>query len=235
MLTVSVLPLGVVRATPIGAPPAPIMGEQSIHVWLPIIRAGIGASETIWRANPGFRRFLYAQIAGTLAAMATPFFVLDAMRRLHGGGSVPGYTATLVLAAAFGGLAWGAWGDHGGNRRVLLMASACLACAPAFAALASSATAYYGVFAFSALGAAGIALAGNNIVMEYAGAAHDIPQYTALYNAVTALPRAAAPLLGGLLADRLGYAPVFWLASALALASLLLTLRAHEPRRRRIS
>ena len=59
---------------------------------------------------------------------------------------------------------------------------------------------------------AGIGLAGNNIVMEYAGTARDIPLYTALYNAVTALPRAAAPLLGGLLADRLGYAPVFWLA-----------------------
>ena len=71
--------------------------------------------------------------------------------------------------------------------------------------------------------------------MEYAGAARDIPRCTAMYNAVTALPRAAAPLLGGLLADHLGYAPVFRLAALLALASLLLTLRAHEPRRRMTS
>ena len=168
-------------------------------------------SVRVWRTNAGFRRFLYAQIVGTLAALATPFFVLDAARRLDGGGLVPGYTATLVLAAAFGGLGWGAWSDRAGNRRVLLAASACLAFAPGLRRRSPRPPSpFYGVFAASALGTAGIGIAGNNIVMEYAGTARDIPLYTALYNAVTALPRAAAPLLGGLLADRLGYAPVFW-------------------------
>ena len=221
VMTVSVLPLGAVRE-PVGLS-AGADDPHSGHYGRDSVR--------VWRTNPGFRRFLYAQIVGTLAALATPFFVLDAMRRLHAGGLVPGYTATLVLAAAFGGLGWGAWGDRAGNKPVLLAASACLVCAPALAAVAPSALADYGVFALSALGAAGIGIAGNNIVMEYAGAARDIPLYTALYNAVTALPRAAAPLLGGWLADRAGYAPVFWVASALALTSLLLTLRAHEPRR----
>ena len=157
--------------------------------------------------------------------------MLDAVRRLHAGGLVPGYTATLVLAAAFGGLAWGAWGDRAGNRRVLLLASLWPSSSPPLAALlAPSAVAYGGVFALSALGAAGIGLAGNNIVMEYAGPARDIPHYTALYNAVTALPRAAAPAAGRPAGRPPRLRPVFWLAAALALASLLLTLRAHEPR-----
>ena len=125
VLTVSVLPLGVVREP--DRPPAPNSGGDR------------GATWAIWRTDTSFRRFLYAQIAGALAALATPFFVLDAVGRLHGGSSVPGDTATLVLAAAFGGLAWGAWGDHGGNRRVLLAASACLACAPVLALYAPSA------------------------------------------------------------------------------------------------
>lgn len=226
LMTVSVLPLGAVRE-PI-RPPAPNSGgEEDPH-------SGHYRRDSarVWRADAGFRRFLRAQIAGTLAALATPFFVLDATRRLHGGNCVAGYTATLVLAGAFGGLGWGAWSDRVGNKRVLLAASACLVCAPACAAFAPSALTYYGVFALAALGAAGVGLAGNNIVMEYAGVSRDIPLYTALYNAVTALPRAAAPLLGGWMADRLGYPPVFGLSAALALMSLLLTLRAREPRRR---
>ena len=127
-MTVSVLPLGVVRE------PEGCRRRHDPHSG----HTG-GDGGRVWRTNAGFRRFLYAQIAGTLAALATPFFVLDAIRRLHAGGSVPGYTATLVLAAAFGGLGWGAWSDRAGNRRVLLAASACLASRPAFAAIAPSA------------------------------------------------------------------------------------------------
>ncbi len=68
--------------------------------------------------------------------------------------------------------------------------------------------------------------------MEYAGSPREIPLYTTLYNAVTALPRAAAPLLGGLLADHAGgYQALFLLSAALSVAALLLTLRATEPRR----
>ncbi len=70
--------------------------------------------------------------------------------------------------------------------------------------------------------------------MEYASSAREIPLYTALYNAVTALPRAAAPLLGGVLADHAGgYAGVFVLSALLAGSALLLTLRASDPRHRR--
>ena len=67
--------------------------------------------------------------------------------------------------------------------------------------------------------------------MEYAGTPAEIPLYTAMYNAVTALPRAAAPLLGGLLADYAGgYRSVFLLSALLAGLALLLTFRTSDPR-----
>lgn len=223
IMTISVLPLGMVREPPGSGQDDPHIG----HYWHDSVR--------VWRGHAGFRRFLRAQIAGTAASLATPFFVLDAAHRLHAGGAAAGYTATLILAGAFGGLGWGAWSDRAGNKRVLIGASVCLALAPALAAVAPSPLLYYGVFALSALGMAGVGLAGNNIVMEYAGGARDIPLYSALYNAITALPRAAAPLVGGILADRLGYAPLFWLSAALAAASLILTLRAGDPRQSRIA
>ena len=142
-----------------------------------------------------------------------------------------GYTAALVLVASFGSLGWGAWSDRAGNKIVLLASCACAALAAAAALLAPSALLFYGVFVLLALGTAGMNIAGNNIVMEYAGSPREIPLYTAIYNAVTALPRAAAPLLGGLIADHVGgYETLFILSAMLAAAALLLTGRAGEPR-----
>ena len=223
ILLISCLPLGVVRE-PVQAPRT----EDDPHTGH--YRRD---SARVWRTNTGFRRFLYGQIALTLASLAVPFYVLFAQHRLHaGGGSVAGYTAALVLVTAFGGLGLGAWSDHGGNKNVLLLSCAFAGAASVFALCAPSPLLFYSVFGALALAGAGAGISGNNIVMEYAGTPAEIPLYTAMYNAVTALPRAAAPLLGGLLADQWGgYKGVFWLSAALSALALLLTLRASDPRR----
>lgn len=222
LMMVSFLPLGIMRE-----PAAvPISGDDphTGHYWRD--------SRAAWRANQGFRRFIYGQVMFNLSTLAMPFFVLEAGRRLHvGSGAVAGYTATLILAGSFGGLAWGAWSDKAGNRAVLVASSVFAVCAAVFAPLAPSGAMFYIVFTAIALATAGVGIAGNNIMMEYAGSSREIALYTAMFNTITALPRALAPLLGGLLADRLGgFHAVFWLSAALAFVSVLLTLRADEPR-----
>jgi len=226
ILTLSVLPLGLVRE-PAGVPatkPSP-KGKKG-RLW--------HDARAVWRTNAGFRRFLIAQVVFTLAAVATPFFVLYARRHLQAGaGDVAAYTAALIFAAAFGNLGWGALADRLGNRAVLVAACACAQGSAVLALTASTTGVFLLVFVTSALATAGVGLAGNNIVLEYAGATPDaanIALYTVLYNTVTALPRALAPLAGGLIADSLGYRPLFFLALALAAVSLVLTLRVHEPR-----
>ena len=222
LMTASCLPFGVVRE-PLAAPRT----EDDPHT-------GHYRRDCayVWRTNTPFRRFLYGQVALTLAALAVPFYVLYAQRHLHAGsGSVAGYTASLVLAASFGSLALGAWADCRGNKEVLLAACGFAVVASALALWAPTPLLFYGVFIALALALAAGGIAGNNIVMEYARSPTEIPLYTALYNAVTALPRAAAPLLGGLLADHSGgYGVVFWLSAALACLACLLTLRAADPR-----
>ena len=98
LMTVSVLPLGIIRE-PMSQP----RGEGDPHT------GHYGRdSLRVFRTDAGFRRFLYGQIALTLAALAAPFYVLYAEHRLHAGSdSVAGYTASLVLVASFGSLAGG--------------------------------------------------------------------------------------------------------------------------------
>ena len=222
ILLVSCLPLGFVRE-PLREP-RPDDDPHSGHYGRD--------SRRVWQTNHNFRRFLYSQIALALSALAVPFYVLYAQHHLHAGAeSVAGYTASLVLATSFGALFWGAWGDHGGNKNVLLASCGCAVAASGLALAAPTPLAFYGVFVLLALATAGAGIAGNNIVMEYAGSAREIPLYTTLFNAVTALPRAAAPLLGGLLADHAGgYESVFVLSAVLAALALLLTLRTGDPR-----
>ncbi len=224
LLTISVLPLGMVRE-PISEPADD--DPHSGHYGRDCLR--------VWREHHDFRRFLYGQAAMTMASIATPFYVLYAERHLHATiGTVAGYTGVLVLTTAFGGLLWGAWADRVGNKYVLLGAGASLAFAAVWALVSPSALLYYGVFIATALSAAGQILAGNNIVMEYAGPPRNIPLYSALYNGVTAVPRAAAPLVGGLVADAVhGYSLTFILSGLLALVGLGLTLRATDPRQSR--
>jgi len=222
IMTISVLPLGFVRE-PAGLP-SPDTNPHSGHYGRDSLR--------VWRLDTPFRRFLYGQIAWTLAGLAAPFYVLYAERHLRAGPeAVAGYTATLILAGAFGGLAWGAWSDRAGNKAVLLSVSLSGILASVLALVATTPLLFYGVFALLALTTAGGGIAGNNIVMEYAGSAREIPLYTAIFNAVTALPRAAGPLLGGLIADRAhGYPALFVLSAVLGIVSLLLAMRAAEPR-----
>ncbi len=221
-LAVSVVPLGLIREPPghKGSAADPHSGHYGQD------------SRAVWKSNAPFRRFLQGQICFQLGALATPFYVLDAVHRVHAGpDAVAGYTATLVLSAAFGSLFWGHWADRRGNKNVLLASGLCAAAGALLALLAPSAGVFYGVFALSALASAGVGIMGTNMVMEYAKTSRDIPLYTAVYNMVTAGPRALAPLLGGFVADMAhSYRPAFVLSAVFALASFVLMLRAAEPR-----
>ena len=98
LLMASCLPLGAVREPPT---PSPSPDVHSGHYGRDSLR--------VWQGHADFRRFLYAQVALQLAALAGPFFVLHAQVRLHAGPDfVAGYTATLLFATAFGSLGWGA-------------------------------------------------------------------------------------------------------------------------------
>lgn len=225
-MTLTILPLGFVRESISG--PRSEEDPHSGHYWRD--------SKIAWQQNAGFRSFVYSQIPSSFIGMAAPFFILYAGRHLLAPtSSVAEYTAILVLAGSFGGMLWGTLSDARGNKIVLLSGSLCSLLAAVCALFVTSPTVFGIVFLFSALGTGAGALAGSNITLEYAGHDRDIPLYVAMYNLATALPRAAAPLIGGMLADRVGgYGLVFMTTIAIAAVSLILSLTIHEPRHKNV-
>jgi MFS family permease len=222
VLTVSILGFTVIRE-----PPREPVDEPDHHV----LREAVG----VFRSNRDFRRFLYGQIALQLANLAAPFYILAATTPAAPGAQamagVAGYAVILPFAGAFGSLPCGLLGDRFGNKPVLI-GSACLGIAAAAAALAARTPLQFdGIFLALGLFGAGQGLAGNNIVMEFAKEPSDVPLYTVIANAVTAVPRIVAPLAGGLLAEATGgYRAGFVAAAAFCAIGLALTARAREPR-----
>lgn len=187
----------------------------------------------LWRDDRPFRRLVQGQMAFVLCWMAGPFFVLHAQKSLSApSGAVGAYTAAGVFASAFGSLLCGWLADRFGNRPVLVGAMA-VGVATFAAALGIGAPgAFTLVFLLSATAQSGAGIAANNLVMEFAGDPHRIGLYTSFFNLTTALPRGVAPLLGGELAERVGYRPVFVVGAVLAAVAVALTLRGHRSRGR---
>jgi MFS family permease len=100
------------------------------------------------------------------------------------------------------------------------------------ALLITSPLLYFSVFIFTFLSLYCFGMASNNIIMEFAPRVADTPLYTSVYNLVMALPRSAAPLLGGVIAQQThDYRILFATAMVLAVTGLTLTMRTSEPRK----
>ncbi|HEY3331476.1 MAG TPA: MFS transporter [Capsulimonadaceae bacterium] len=187
----------------------------------------------VWRSDRGFRRLVMAQLAFAAWSCAPPFFLPAAVDRLHIGPELVAlYTTVNVVSLAFGNLIWGALADKCGNKVVLIGASAVMIAGTAITLFGAGTVGYEYVFALTALGSGGVSIAGFNVVLEFAPNEAEMSYYLATMNALTAVPRAVAPIVGGLLATHVGFTPVFVLATVCGALTLLSSAAMAEPRRR---
>lgn len=129
----------------------------------------------------------------------------------------------LLAASTVGNVLWGYAGDRIGHKRVVEGGTLCTGLAALLALLARDPIVYALVFALVGLGTSGIQLAALTFIVDFAPEAQR-PTYVGLANLAAAPFAFAAPLLGGVLADRAGYPAVFALSAALDLAGLLVVL-----------
>jgi len=219
LLFVSVIPLRLIREPEeIARPP-----ERALVAYLR------SAADTL-REHRDFSLFVLAQVLAIFHYVALAFYTVYAKGKFGlGAGQAAAFTAPLMAASTVGYLAWGLLGDRRGMRDVV-MASFVFAVLAAGAALgAPSPGTYYLVFIFAGLANTGYEIASMNIVLEFAPRGRSA-LYTSLSATLTAPFRAVLPILGGMLADQVGFAPLFVACGASCLAGAGILSRVRDPR-----
>jgi MFS family permease len=176
--------------------------------------------------------FLVARGFGTLGAMASGFYTVHALRTWHAPEwLVAVLTSAFLVGQVVGNAGLGWLADRVGHRLVLVLGLGALAAANLVALAAGSAEALTAVLGLSGVHQAALHISSRTILLELAPEA-ERPTYIGLTNTGLAPLTFAGPLGAGLVADRLGFGPVFLGAALFATAGLvLLATRVREPRR----
>ncbi len=207
-------------------PPSPIVKES--------VSSGAYFRQlpSVLRRDANYTRFLISRSVIQLATMAGAFYIIFGTEHFHiEATGIVTYTVITVSSVAVMNLLWGVISDRVGHKVVLTLAAFCITLA-ALVALSAPNPIVLGV-TFALIGAynAADAVSGLNIILEFC-APEDRPTYIGLTNTLLAPVITFAPLIGGLLADAVGFQPVFILTVAVsAVGGLMLLLWVKEPRR----
>ncbi|THD79462.1 MAG: MFS transporter [Phenylobacterium sp.] len=185
--------------------------------------------------------FLLVQMLATSARIATPFYILYVGQKLHVHGAAEtgaliGLTSLALLGAdTVSNIPWGYLGDKTGFRLVLLLSVLMWAAATVLVMAVDS---RMGIFiAFCGFGAAqaGYMMAAQTMILEF-GSREELPMRIAVSATAESITATLGPLIGGGLADLLGYDVVFGISLGFLAAALvvLLTL-VKEPRTARLA
>jgi MFS family permease len=185
-------------------------------------------------ADPAYRWFLVVQMLATSARIATPFFILHVGATMHLDGATLGLLSLAYLGAdTVSNIAWGYLGDRSGFRVVLLLAIGIWIAATVALMTLSAPVAIF--LAFFGLGAAqaGYMMASNTMILEF-GHRDDLPMRIGISATAEGVTATLGPLIGGTVADLLGYNVVFGASLGLLAAALLtLVVAVRDPRRMR--
>ncbi len=185
------------------------------------LRAWVGDLWSIVRGDPAFRGYLLANALSGLAALGSGLLAVAALNQAHLSETEVGIEGTILqVVLMIGFLGWGWIADRVGHKLILICGSFLGMVAMGAAAEAHGWLAMTLAFAAFGLGTAAMQLAQMSYVVEFGPAARR-PIYIGLAYIGLAPFAAGAPLLGGILADRVGYAPVFALGAAFSFVAAL--------------
>ena len=185
-------------------------------------------------ADKDYRNFLIAQAFAMGSKVAAPFYILFAGKSVHlTGGALGAFSLAFLGADTVSNLIWGHFGDRSGFRSSFV-ASLVLGLISLLVLLLGHGFWMY-IVAMIGFGAAGSGylMSSQTMVLEF-GAREDTAMRLAISSTVEGVGATIGPLMGGALAQGLGYPVVFWCAMALQAVSLtVLLLGVKEPRLRK--
>ena len=196
------------------------------------LRAYLGRMPGLLRRDRNLSWFLVARALAMTGAMASGFYTVYALRAWDAPAAQAGvFTALMLVGQSIGTLTLGWIADHAGHRVVLLTGMVAGVGATTAALLAPSLGAFGMVFVLYGVQGAAVNVSNLNVLLEFSPTPEARPTYIGLGTTAMAPMAFAAPLLGGLLADGLGFRAMFVVALAFALSGLvLLAALVRDPR-----
>ncbi|MCS7067528.1 MAG: MFS transporter [Meiothermus sp.] len=149
-----------------------------------------------------FRRFLRVRVLLAVASMVEPFYAAYAVRVLGHKGEIGVYLMVYTLSSVLSNLLWVRISRRYGSRSLILIGAALGALAPLLALLLPG-SAFWMVFVLQGAYLASIGVGTSTYLVNLAPT-DARSSYIGLSNTIVGL-LAFSPVLGGLLADRVGY------------------------------
>lgn len=184
----------------------------------------------VLRTDRPYRMILITRMLTSLFAMAAPFYIgyATVTLGLSSEVAVPTLVAMQTVGSVTGALAY-TWLGARNNLlyiRLALVGSALLPVSALLAGVVGPVPLYFG-FLMSGLAMSNLFISYQNWIVGYA-VPERRPVYVGLFNTISAVTSLAAPILGGTIAQSLGYRPLFVVSLILALCALYVTLRVKE-------
>jgi MFS family permease len=220
-VALSYIALALVRETEAetAAPPVPL-------------RTYLGRMPRLLRRDRNLSCFLTSRALAITGAMASGFYTVYALRAWDAPAAQAGvFTALMLVGQSLGTLTLGWVADHFGHRLVLLTGNTAGAGAALVALLAPTLSAYDFVFVLYGVQTAAVNVSNLNVLLEFSPTPAARPTYVGLGTTAMAPMAFAAPLVGGLLADAVGFRGMFLVSLVFTLAGLvMLATVVRDPR-----
>lgn len=193
-----------------------VIPEVKTHFW--------DDSKKILRRDTNFNWFLSARFLSQFATMGFSFYIIYALREFHMDAVTAGYlTATLTIAQTIANASMGWLGDKFGHRAMLIVGALAALASSILAWNASSIAWFYPMFALAGLTYVSIWTSGLAMTVDF-GNESERPIYIGLSQTLTAPATIIAPLLGGWIADSVGFIPTFSISIALSIVVIIMLL-----------
>lgn len=163
----------------------------------------------ILREDANFRWYIVARLLAQIAWMAVSFYTIYAVRRFNMDGITAGaLTFVLMISQTIANPILGWLGDRYSHRIVYAAGALMMAAGAALALAAPDIGWFYIVFALTGISNATIWATAMTFTLEF-GKDTEKPLYIGLANTLIAPLALAAPILGGWLADHMGFQSTF--------------------------
>ena len=194
---------------------------------IPSFREFLPELGRLLRVDVPFRAILITRMLSSLFAMAGPFYIgfATVQLKLSSEVAVPTLLAMQTVGGIVGALIYTRLGarDNLLYIRLALCGAALLPVSALLASVVGPLPLYFG-FLMSGLAVSNLFLSYQNFVVTYAPMDRR-PVYAGLFNTIAAVISLVSPLIGGTIAQHVGYEALFVVALIMVLGALLVTLR----------